>query len=121
MQRLAFLHPLQIVDLLVKFLQLSTDQLAGSPANLSGSDHLLRRLCVESYGVLETYLMGNSRKNELYFSRFFDFFRKQFGQDVSASHVLRSNLLFHLQTTVKKTETRTSLFSKCRLSFAIYL
>ncbi len=95
------------------FLQLSTDQLAGSPASQSGSDHMLRRLCVESYGVLETYLIGDSRKNELYFVRFFDFFLKQFGQDVSTSYMFPDVLLLDLHIIPKTSECVPHIATEC--------
>ena len=36
------------------------------------------RIFVEAYDVLYTYLMGNSRKNELYIAKYIDFFLSQF-------------------------------------------
>ena len=33
---------------------------------------------VEAYNVLYTYLMGDSRKNELYIAKYIDFFLTQF-------------------------------------------
>ena len=36
-----------------------------------------------TYTILETYLQGNSRKNELYFTKYLDFFLLQVEEEVS--------------------------------------
>lgn len=41
------------------------------------SSHLTK-IFVEAYNVLYTYLMGDSRKNELYIAKYIDFFLSQF-------------------------------------------
>lgn len=38
----------------------------------------LTKIFVEAYNVLYTYLMGDSRKNELYIAKYIDFFLSQF-------------------------------------------
>jgi inositol 1,4,5-triphosphate receptor type 1 len=38
----------------------------------------MTNIFVEAYNVLYTYLMGNSRKNELYIAKYIDFFLTQF-------------------------------------------
>lgn len=38
----------------------------------------LTNIFVEAYNVLYTYLMGDSRKNELYIAKYIDFFLTQF-------------------------------------------
>ena len=59
----------QIIDLLVRLLQCSlhgaTDQ-----------THLTR-VFRGAYDVLYTYMIGNSRKNALYFAKYIDFFQTQ--------------------------------------------
>ena len=59
----------QIIDLLVRLLQCSlhgaTDQ-----AHLT-------RVFRGAYDVLYTYMIGNSRKNALYFAKYIDFFQTQ--------------------------------------------
>ncbi len=61
---------LQIVDLLVRFLK--TKLPSGDMSNL------VEKLHIEALSVLETYLMGNSRKNELYFTKHIEYFNTQF-------------------------------------------
>ena len=36
-----------------------------------------RKVCQAGYGVIESYLKGDSRKNENYLARFIDIFQKQ--------------------------------------------
>ena len=38
----------------------------------------MTNIFVEAYDVLYRYLMGNSRKNELYIAKYIDFFLTQF-------------------------------------------
>ncbi len=44
---------------------------------------LLNQIRVRVFGVLETYLLGDSRKNELYVAKFITYFTTQFGVPVS--------------------------------------
>ena len=46
----------------------------------------LTKIFLEAYDVLYTYLMGDSRKNELYIAKYIDFFLTQFEyKEVSTS------------------------------------
>ncbi|XP_069105107.1 uncharacterized protein [Argopecten irradians] len=45
---------------------------------MKGASNHLTRIFVEAYDVLYTYLMGDSRKNELYIAKYIDFFLSQF-------------------------------------------
>ena len=59
----------QVIDLLVRLLQ----------AQLQGAidqSHLVR-VFKAAYDVLYTYMIGNSRKNALYFAKYIDFFQTQ--------------------------------------------
>uniref|UniRef100_A0A1I8FAX0 RYDR_ITPR domain-containing protein n=1 Tax=Macrostomum lignano TaxID=282301 RepID=A0A1I8FAX0_9PLAT len=48
---------------------------------------LLRNLRVflEAYGILHTYMLGNSRKNALYFAKYIEFFQTQMGRQTHVS------------------------------------
>ena len=46
-------------------------------SNMSNFSHMTR-IFVAAYHVLYAYLMGNSRKNELYIAKYIDFFLTQF-------------------------------------------
>ncbi|OWF37431.1 Inositol 1,4,5-trisphosphate receptor type 3 [Mizuhopecten yessoensis] len=69
-QRQKLLRNLQIVEVLVQLLQI--------PFRGCDDQHHLVRIYVEAYDVLYTYLMGDSRKNELYIAKHIDFFLTQF-------------------------------------------
>ncbi|OWF52185.1 Inositol 1,4,5-trisphosphate receptor type 3 [Mizuhopecten yessoensis] len=69
-KRQKLMRNLRIVELLVQLLQIP---FRGSPDQLH-----LTRIFVEAYDVLYTYLMGDSRKNELYIAKYIDFFLSQF-------------------------------------------
>lgn len=62
----------QVVDQLVDYLQ----------AKQQGSKDLVLRVQVQAYKVLETYLQGNSRKNELYFAQHIGYFSTQYEKQV---------------------------------------
>lgn len=67
--RQKLLRNLRLVDLLVQLLQRSfTDP--GVASNVAS-------LHVEAYGVINSYLVGNSRKNEMYMYRHIGFFLSQ--------------------------------------------
>ncbi|XP_070173454.1 inositol 1,4,5-trisphosphate-gated calcium channel ITPR3-like [Littorina saxatilis] len=68
--RQKLMRNLRIVELLVSLLRVPYQ---GSP----DQSHLTN-IFVEAYNVLYTYLMGNSRKNELYIAKYIDFFLTQF-------------------------------------------
>ncbi|KAK3094787.1 hypothetical protein FSP39_006217 [Pinctada imbricata] len=68
--RQKLMRNLRIVDMLVTLLQIP---FRGSPDQFH-----LTNIFVEAYDVLYTYLMGNSRKNELYIAKYIDFFLSQF-------------------------------------------
>lgn len=59
----------QVIDLLVRVLQFP---LQGAP----DLTHLTR-VFKGAYDVLYTYMIGNSRKNALYFAKYIDFFQTQ--------------------------------------------
>jgi len=60
---------IKVIDLLVRLLQFS----------LQGAVDLahLVRVFKGAYDVLYTYMIGNSRKNALYFAKYIDFFQTQ--------------------------------------------
>ncbi|ESO83880.1 hypothetical protein LOTGIDRAFT_236387 [Lottia gigantea] len=68
--RQKLMRNLRIVDLLANLLQIPC---RGSPDQMH-----LTKIFVEAYSVLYSYLMGNSRKNELYIAKYIDFFLTQF-------------------------------------------
>ena len=59
----------QVIDLLVKILQI----------DLEGSIDCthLTKVFKSAYDALYTYMIGNSRKNALYFAKYIDFFNTQ--------------------------------------------
>lgn len=61
-----------IIDLLVKILQLPVEDIV--------NHELMTEVTKSVYGVLHTYMMGNSRKNSLYFAKYIDFFQSKFSQ-----------------------------------------
>ena len=65
----------QIVDLLVRYLK-------AKPSNF-GQSEVAQQVFVQAYIVLETYLLGDSRKNELYFAKHIQYFSTQFEELVS--------------------------------------
>ncbi len=65
----------QIIDLLVQLLLFS---LEGTPDKIC-----LTQVFKAAYDVLHTYMIGNSRKNALYFAKYIDFFQTQFSVKVS--------------------------------------
>lgn len=54
----------------------------------------MSKIFVEAYDVLYTYLMGDSRKNELYIAKHVQFFQTQFDHQVSFFHRRSCNLYF---------------------------
>ena len=60
---------MQVIDLLVRLLQFPLQ----SAVDLA---HLVR-VFKGAYDVLYTYMIGNSRKNALYFAKYIDFFQTQ--------------------------------------------
>jgi len=60
---------LQIIDLLVRLLQ--------CPLHGATDQTHLTRVFRGAYDVLYTYMIGNSRKNALYFAKYIDFFQTQ--------------------------------------------
>ncbi|XP_061178320.1 inositol 1,4,5-trisphosphate receptor type 2-like [Saccostrea echinata] len=69
-RRQKLLRNLRIVELLVRLLQI--------PFRGSADQIHMTKLFVESYRVMYVYLMGDSRKNELYIAKYIDFFQSQF-------------------------------------------
>ncbi|XP_052783710.1 inositol 1,4,5-trisphosphate receptor type 1-like isoform X3 [Mya arenaria] len=68
-QRQKLMRNLRIVELLVSLLK----------CPFQGADQFhMTRIFSMAYNVLYTYLMGNSRKNELYIAKYIDFFLTQF-------------------------------------------
>jgi hypothetical protein len=47
-----------------------------------------REVCKACYLVVESYLRGDSRKNENYLARFIKFFQQQVGMDLNAEEVM---------------------------------
>ncbi|XP_052703116.1 inositol 1,4,5-trisphosphate receptor type 3-like isoform X4 [Crassostrea angulata] len=68
--RQKLLRNLRIVELLIKLLQIP---FRGTPDQFH-----MTKLFVETYHVMYVYLMGDSRKNELYIAKYIDFFQSQF-------------------------------------------
>ena len=64
------------MDLLVRYLK--------TPIPRDGElRDMLLELHIQAYSVLETYLLGDSRKNELYFAKHIPHFQEQFSVPVS--------------------------------------
>ncbi len=61
--------PFQLIDLLVRLLQF--------PLEGAIDQTHLTRVFKAAYDVLYTYMIGNSRKNALYFAKYIDFFQTQ--------------------------------------------
>ena len=59
----------QVIDLLVRLLQI--------PLEGAIDQTHLTRVYKAAYDVLYTYMIGNSRKNALYFAKYIDFFQTQ--------------------------------------------
>ena len=90
-----FIYFWQIVDLLVRLL-------SSKPPDFE-SNELMQRMYVEAYDCLETYLLGNSRKNELYFAKYIDYFSTQYEVRVGIFLVtVMQNNYIKFQTVVKK-------------------
>ena len=70
------LYTLQVIDLLVRYLKLDV-------SSSSSNARLAERIVLEAYDVIEAYLLGDSRKNELYFAKYIDYFNTQFNAKVS--------------------------------------
>lgn len=51
----------------------------------------MTKLFVETYHVMYVYLMGDSRKNELYIAKYIDFFQSQFELKEVWEQILISN------------------------------
>ncbi|CAH1800283.1 unnamed protein product [Owenia fusiformis] len=83
-QRQKLLRNLRIVELLVKLLQI--------PYRHSPDQTHLTKIFVEGYDVLYTYLMGDSRKNELYIAKHIEFFQSQISYEgdigLNAAHMV---------------------------------
>ncbi|XP_065834186.1 inositol 1,4,5-trisphosphate receptor type 3-like isoform X2 [Oscarella lobularis] len=75
--RQKLLRNLRIIDLLVELLKLPRAKQEKEYQN-----HVL--VCQAAYHVLEQYLVGNSRKNELYVAKYIPFFQGQIGQGLKA-------------------------------------
>jgi len=60
---------LQVIDLMVRLLQ--------CPLQTAVDQTHLTRVFKGAYDVLYTYMVGNSRKNSLYFAKYIDFFQTQ--------------------------------------------
>ena len=89
----------QIIDLLVRLLKYS-------PEMLEDADNLIQ-VFKAAYEVLHTYMIGNSRKNALYFAKYIDFFQTQFNVKVLLNSCFTLLLLFGsklLEIEPKKTE-----------------
>ena len=71
--RLVFIF--QVIDLLVRLLQI--------PLEGAIDQTHLTRVFKAAYDVLYTYMIGNSRKNALYFAKYIDFFQTQISVKVS--------------------------------------
>jgi inositol 1,4,5-triphosphate receptor type 1 len=83
--RQKLMRNLRIVELLVSLLSIPY---RGTPDVLH-----VTKIFLEAYDVLYTYLMGNSRKNELYIAKYIDFFLTQFeykegGIGLNAAHMV---------------------------------
>ena len=56
--------------------------LMAKPSNF-GQSEIAQQVFVQAYIVLETYLLGDSRKNELYFAKHIKYFNTQYEEPVS--------------------------------------
>eukprot|EP00117_Sycon_ciliatum_P048000 scpid3078/ scgid34229/ Inositol 1,4,5-trisphosphate receptor type 1; IP3 receptor isoform 1; Type 1 inositol 1,4,5-trisphosphate receptor len=77
------LRNLQVIDILVEILKLHGMSFI---VQAGGKDHL-GDVCAEIYNCLETYLLGNSRKNELYAAGYIPFFQSQIGKGLNAERM----------------------------------
>ena len=68
-ERQKLMRNLRVIDLLVRLLQFPLD-------GAIDQTHLTR-VFKGAYEVLYTYMVGNSRKNALYFAKYIDFFQTQ--------------------------------------------
>ena len=62
---------------MVRFLKCTQQSLGGA------GGQSIQLICGDIYSVMEGYLMGDSRKNELYFAKNIEFFETQFKVEVS--------------------------------------
>uniref|UniRef100_A0A1I8IHP6 RYDR_ITPR domain-containing protein n=1 Tax=Macrostomum lignano TaxID=282301 RepID=A0A1I8IHP6_9PLAT len=67
--RQKLLRNLRVIDLLVTLLKF--------PLKAVQDEHNLTKVFSEAYDILHTYMMGNSRKNALYFAKYIEFFQTQ--------------------------------------------
>ena len=47
-----------------------------------------KKICKGCYQVIDSYLKGNSRKNENYLAKFIEFFKTQVGMGLNAEEVM---------------------------------
>jgi len=83
-QRQKLMRNLRIVELLVSLLQV--------PVRGSKDQRHMKDILIEGYDVLYTYLMGDSRKNELYIAKHIQFFESQISHEgevgLNAAHMV---------------------------------
>jgi inositol 1,4,5-triphosphate receptor type 1 len=78
--RQKLLRNLKLLDLLVQILKTYNPKASDSK--------LQKQVCIAAYKVIEVYLQGNSRKNELYLSQFIPFFEKHIGLGLNTESML---------------------------------
>ena len=98
----------QIIDVLVRLLQF--------PLGGSTDQNSLILIFKAAYDVLHTYMIGNSRKNALYFAKYIDFFQTQFSVKVlyvcqKREERKQGNLHFHQNQMSCKHVSSRNLFA----------
>ena len=90
--RQKLLRNFSVIDILVEMVQ--TPFSASNPNRLTLSDlqdrknRYLKKALKQAYKILNTYLLGHSRKNELYIAKFIPFFEEQMGVGLGAAAML---------------------------------
>ena len=84
-ERQKIIRNLGVIELLVEMLQMPFTPFNTSPSAIDFHNLLnpryrsTKRICDATYGVLQAFLLGDSRKNELYIARHIAFFQTQIG------------------------------------------
>ncbi|KAK6195492.1 hypothetical protein SNE40_000911 [Patella caerulea] len=98
--RQKLMRNLRIVDLLVDLLHI--------PFKDTPDQTYLTKIFVEAYAVLKTYLVGNSRKNELYIAKYIGFFLTQFTYKEAKIGLYAAHMVMELIRDNRKIVDRVS-------------
>ncbi len=101
-----------MIDLLVRLLQI--------PLEGAIDQTHLTRVFKAAYDVLYTYMIGNSRKNALYFAKYIDFFQTQISVKVSElTHELEAVMQQALVPVLVDFDTTSSTWGCASVNFRL--